>query len=144
VVKLHANVAFLFLKLQRKRLTRHGQHLNNSGKELVSFELAKSVEQFVNKMKTASIQIQWKQDNLGLHSKIVKFMESFDIDDTSILSEGEIGKSNNEEVPSHDMHQQVPSEELGRIPEDTIQVGRTSSRQNKATITGSKDFLWQK
>jgi hypothetical protein len=39
------------------------------------------------------------------------------------------------------MDQQVSLEELGRIPEDTIQVCRTSSRQNRATITGSNDFF---
>jgi hypothetical protein len=58
IVKLHAKVEFLEVKFQRKHFIRHGQHLNNSGKELVSLELAKSVEQLVNRKKTAPIQMQ--------------------------------------------------------------------------------------
>jgi hypothetical protein len=44
IVKLHENVTFLEVKLQREHFTKHGQHFNNSGKELVSLELAKLVE----------------------------------------------------------------------------------------------------
>jgi hypothetical protein len=74
-VKLHENVEFSEVELQRKDFTRHVQHLNYSGKELVSSELAKSVEQLFKEMKTAPIQIQWKDDNLDvfnldIHSKI--------------------------------------------------------------------------
>jgi hypothetical protein len=58
IVKLHPN-----LELQRKHFTKYGQHLNYSGKKLVTLELAKSIEQFLNKTKTAPNQIQWKDDN---------------------------------------------------------------------------------
>jgi hypothetical protein len=51
-------VKFLEVKLQREHFTKHGQHLNNSGKELVSLELAKLVEQLVNKKKTVPIEMQ--------------------------------------------------------------------------------------
>jgi hypothetical protein len=61
IVKLHA----IEVELQRKHFTRHGQHLNYSCKELVSLELAKSIEQRLNEEKTAPIQIQWKDDNLA-------------------------------------------------------------------------------
>jgi hypothetical protein len=33
------------VKVQRKHFTRHGQHLNHSGKELVSSEVTKLIEQ---------------------------------------------------------------------------------------------------
>jgi hypothetical protein len=55
IVKLHANIEFLEVELQRKHFTRHDQHLNYSGKKLVSLELAKSVEQLFKEMKTAPI-----------------------------------------------------------------------------------------
>jgi hypothetical protein len=42
IVKLHGNAEFLEVELPRKHFTRHGQHLNNNGKELVFVELAKS------------------------------------------------------------------------------------------------------
>jgi hypothetical protein len=56
-------VELLEVELQRKHFTKHGQHLNYSGKKLVTLELAKSIEQFLNKTKSAPIQIQWKDDN---------------------------------------------------------------------------------
>jgi hypothetical protein len=58
IVKLHANVELLEVELQRKHFTRHGQHLNYRSKELVSLELAKKIEQLLNKVNTAPIHIQ--------------------------------------------------------------------------------------
>jgi lysophospholipase L1-like esterase len=46
IVKLHTNVELLEVELQRKHFTRHGQHLNNGGKELIDIEMAKTVEVF--------------------------------------------------------------------------------------------------
>jgi xylose isomerase len=82
IVNLHENMKFLEVKLQKEYFTKHGQHLNNSGKELVSLELAKLVEQLVNKKKTASIEIQWKEDNADLHSEPEKSMDHCDIKDS--------------------------------------------------------------
>jgi hypothetical protein len=92
-VKLHANVKFLEVELQRKHFTRHGQHLNYSGKELVSSELAKSIEQLLNKMKTAPLQIQWKDDNLDIHSKTVNPMGLCSNEDSLDSSKSDVGKT---------------------------------------------------
>ncbi|XP_023707919.1 uncharacterized protein LOC111864702 [Cryptotermes secundus] len=64
IVKLNTNVELMELKLQRKHFTGHGQHLNYSGKELVSKELAKKIEHHSTKVGTIPIEIQWKADNL--------------------------------------------------------------------------------
>jgi hypothetical protein len=50
------------VELQRKNFTRHGQHLNHSGKELVSSELAIKIKQQLTKVETTPIQIQWIED----------------------------------------------------------------------------------
>jgi hypothetical protein len=60
------------VKLQREHFTKHGQHLNNSGKGLVSLDLGKLVEQLVNKKKTAPIEMQWKEDNADLRGETEK------------------------------------------------------------------------
>jgi hypothetical protein len=52
------------IELQRNHFTRHGQHLNLKGKELVALELAKKIEQLQKKFETIPIQIQWKEENL--------------------------------------------------------------------------------
>jgi hypothetical protein len=55
------------VKVQRKHFTRHGQHLNQSGKELVSTELAKLIEQHQTGVETTPIQMQWKEE--GFYEK---------------------------------------------------------------------------
>jgi hypothetical protein len=86
--------------------------------------------------------MQCKDVNLDIHSKIVKNMGLCTFEDSLISDKSDIGKTKNEEVLSHVMDQEVMVEEVGRILDDRTQVGKTSSRQNKATITRSKDFLW--
>jgi hypothetical protein len=51
------------VELQRQHFTRHGQHLNLLGKELVASELAKKITQLLTKVKTKPIQMQWTKDN---------------------------------------------------------------------------------
>jgi hypothetical protein len=142
IVKLHENVKFLEVKLQREHFTKHGQHLNNSGKELVSLELAKLVKQLVNKKKTAPIKMQWKEDNADLHSEMEQSMDHCDIKDSLKLSKGVVCKTKSDEVLSHVKDREVHADEVCGITDDRKQIGRTSSRQNKATTTRSKDFLW--
>jgi hypothetical protein len=62
IIKLNTNVDLTEAELQRRHFTTHGQHLNYSGKELVSFELAKKIEQKLTKVETTPIQIQWIED----------------------------------------------------------------------------------
>jgi hypothetical protein len=51
------------VKMQRKHFTRLGQHLNQSGKELISSELANLIEQHQTKVETTPIPMQWKEGN---------------------------------------------------------------------------------
>jgi hypothetical protein len=127
IVKLHENVKFLEVKLQREHFTKHGQHLNNGGKELVSLELAKLVEQLVNKKKTASIEMQWKEDNADLHSETEKSIDHCDIKDSLKSSRDEVGKSKtkSDEVVSHVKGREMQAEEVCRITDDRRQIGRT-------------------
>jgi hypothetical protein len=122
-LKLHANVELLEVELQRKHFTRHGKHLNYSGKDLVSLELAKSIEQLLNKVKAAPIQIQWKDDNLedlnlDIHSKIVNPM----------------GLCTNEEPPKSSKC------DVGKTKSDN--KTKASIRPRKVPVTRSNDFLW--
>jgi hypothetical protein len=55
-----------------------------------------SIEQLLNKEKTAPIQIQWKDDNLDIHSKIVNPMGLCMNEDSSKLSKRDAGKTNSD------------------------------------------------
>jgi hypothetical protein len=69
-------------------------------------------------------------------------MDHCDIKDSLKLSNSKVGKTKSDEVLSHVKDREVQAEEICRITDDRKQIGRTSSRQNKATTTRSKDFLW--
>jgi hypothetical protein len=86
--------------------------------------------------------MQWKEDNAALHSEMEKSMDHCDIKDSLKLSKGKVGKTKSDGVLSHVKDQEVHAEEVSRITDDGKQIGRTSSGQNKATTTRSKDFLW--
>jgi hypothetical protein len=61
IIKSYPNIKSLEIELQRNCFTRHGQHLNNIGKEQVATELAKLIQEHFSKVETESIQIILKR-----------------------------------------------------------------------------------
>jgi hypothetical protein len=137
IVKLHGNVKLLNVEVQRKHFTRHSQHLNSKGKELVSSELTKLVKQGLKKEILAPIQMQWKKDKSDIHNKIVKNLEPVLVRDSLMLNKEHTGIIRNEKSLSHNIDQEMHVKEV-----DRAYVCRTSNRQNKSTISRNKDFLW--
>jgi hypothetical protein len=86
--------------------------------------------------------MQWKEDNVDLCIETERSMDHCDIKDSLKLCKGEVGKTKSDEVLSHVKDPEVRAEEVCRITDDRKHTGMTSSRQNKATTTKSKDFLW--
>ncbi|MDR0751761.1 MAG: hypothetical protein LBF12_04155 [Christensenellaceae bacterium] len=70
VMKLYANVRILEMDLQRCYFTRHGQHLNCQGKEMVALELTKMIQQQHNKTRNKTLQMPWEKDNRQESSKV--------------------------------------------------------------------------
>jgi hypothetical protein len=136
IVKLHENVRRLKVEAQREHFTRHGQHLNNKGKELVSLELSNLVKQCLKKETLAPLQMQWKEEKSDIHNKNAKNLEPvFDRD--LMPNNGQTGIIRNEKSPSHNIDQEMHVKEV-----EKTRVCRTSSRLNKSTISRNKDFLW--
>jgi hypothetical protein len=71
-ILIHTNVKLLKVDLHREHFTQHGQHLNHSGKELVSLELAKIIDQLFNEVCLHPIYIQWK--DYTLEDKTLTYM----------------------------------------------------------------------
>jgi hypothetical protein len=74
IVTLHGNVKPLNVEVQREHFTRHGQHLNNKGKELVTLELSKLVKQCLKKETLAPLQMQWKEEKSDIQIKLLKIL----------------------------------------------------------------------
>jgi hypothetical protein len=125
------------LEVQRDHFTRHGQHLNNKGKKLVSDELSRLVKQCLKKGKPTPIQMQWMEAKPDFQNKTVKNHKPIlDGDSLSLINDLTDPSRNGNNLPLN-LEQEIHVKEVGRA-----QIGRISSRKNKSTITRNKDFLW--
>jgi hypothetical protein len=61
---LYNNVKMLETDLEREYFTKHGLHLNSSGKECIAPRLATVVKSFFNKEKMSPIFLQWKDNTM--------------------------------------------------------------------------------
>jgi hypothetical protein len=60
----YSNVKLLETNLEREYFTKHGLHLNSSGKECITLRLATVVKSFFNKERMPPIYFQWKDDTM--------------------------------------------------------------------------------
>ena len=61
-MKMFTNVQITDTDLEREYFTKHGLHLNLSGKEQITLKLAAVVKSLVNRNKSSSIHLQWKEN----------------------------------------------------------------------------------
>jgi len=67
-MKTFHNVKNLETDLKRECFTKHGLHLNSSGKEQIASKLAATVKSLLNKKRTSRIYLQWKENPMSSHS----------------------------------------------------------------------------
>jgi len=60
-MKTYRNVKVLDTALDRKYFTTHGQHLNSSGKELISNKLSMVIKEMFVKKQSTPIRMPWKE-----------------------------------------------------------------------------------
>jgi hypothetical protein len=58
------NVKILETCLKREFFTKHGLHLNSSGKECIAQRLSMVVKSFTNRVGMSPISLQWKDDTM--------------------------------------------------------------------------------
>jgi len=59
---IYNNVKILDTDLEREQFTKHGLHLNSSGKECIALKLAAVVRSIFNKERVSPICLQWRDD----------------------------------------------------------------------------------
>ena len=69
-MKIYSNVKMLETDTDRKYFTKHGQHLNLSGKEQISMKLTTLIKEFSTKKLLSPVRMQWKDSiSEGLKSR---------------------------------------------------------------------------
>ena len=72
-MKIYNNVRMLETDLNRRYFTKYGQHLNISGKELISVKFTVVTKEFFNRKRLSPICQQWKNSvSEGLKSRLLK------------------------------------------------------------------------
>jgi hypothetical protein len=61
-MKQSKHVKLINCDLQRKCFTRHGMHMNLTGKELMSQRITEHINELFSKKETSTITLQWKQE----------------------------------------------------------------------------------
>ena len=121
IAKVFSHVATVETDLSRKYFTRHGMHLNNSGKECLSKLIATQINKLVNENNKVVhvIPLNWKQEHTDNQNTV------------NSLSEQETT---------------CPISLDGNKPDSTVteekSLKRAVTRNRKLPVTRSNDFLW--
>ena len=101
-MKIYSTVKMLETDLGRKYFTKHGQHLNLSGKELISMKLTTVIKEFFTKKQLSPICLQWK------NSIFERFRSRLSKTEVRVVHLGVLNHSNLDELSriSHPSKQQ--------------------------------------
>jgi hypothetical protein len=72
VTKRFKHVKLIKVTTNREHFTKHGLHLNNKGKEIMSKELLKNLSIKHESQKVAAIQLPWKNESTKAGAQIIK------------------------------------------------------------------------
>jgi len=61
-MKVHENAEVMKVNLDRKGFTKHGQHMNEMGKELMAKRIAEAIKNTLMVCKKTPIIMNWKED----------------------------------------------------------------------------------
>ena len=90
--------------------------------------------------------MQWKEERTDVFNKIVKNIKPVPVKEIVKLNENFSGENRNVESLSNNIDQEIYSnnidQEIHSKEVDRTNIGRSSSRPNKSTISRNKDFLW--
>jgi hypothetical protein len=162
VSKSAGNVEILQLALERNDFTRHGMHLNISGKEKVAKLMGESIVQRMSKEEVTPFILKWKEEQSDpLHTETednptpdvnnvttpdqVNGSERMTISDSMDYVQHSPPVEESEKVQSvlRDSTKDAdPDTLVNASAVDSSTVPRTSSRRKKTPATKGNDFLW--
>ena len=108
----------LWIQILKEYFTKHGLNLNLSGKEQITLKRAAVVKSLVNRNKSSSIHLQWKENSMSLCHGCPKETIGNGVSELSLAT-------------------QVPSNLEG-----TAIHTQLNKRQRKNPALRDQDFLW--
>jgi hypothetical protein len=125
-IKTHGNAEVIKVNSERKYYTKHGQHTNVIGKELMAKNIIEAVKHLLKPRKKTPIVMKWKNEGNNEN-------QNTNDDKNAAEEEGRDTVNINESI-------QVV-EKTDRLEEEETEV-LTSKRSRKIPVTRSSDFLW--
>jgi hypothetical protein len=124
-MKVFENTEVIKIDLDRRDLTKHGQHMNVKGKEVMAKRIAAAIKRTLEVRKKTRISMKWKEDpgkeNQGL-----------------VAAKNGVGEGR---YPIENQNDSVSVENKSRREEDETAM-KTSRRCQKIPVTRRDDFLW--
>jgi hypothetical protein len=137
-MKPYEHVKVINVETKREHFTRHGLHMNKEGKEQTARKTADAINTMFQKQIEEPIRLQWITKHIERINPNLCGENRIEQDKTKLAA------TENEGIIAYDEYQKMSVEEISTVTKESEQTIRTSSRQNKANIMRSKDFLWQK
>jgi len=124
-MKVHENAEVLRVNLDTSGFTKHGQHMNTMGKELMAKRIVEAIKRTLNVWRKKPISMKWKEDpsteNQGPGKAI-----------------NEVGEARD---PTENQSVSVEAEDNSKRQENETGV-KASGRSRKLPVTRRDDFLW--
>jgi len=131
IASLFSHLTLIDIDFNRKYFTKHGLQLNNAGKEGLAKLIATHIDKLVNdinKTKPTTV-LNWKEETTNVRISVTNNHKP-----KQKLTEDNLSTAPDSPFQFHNNQDNKTESELPR---------KTSSRQKKAPVTRSKDFLWQ-
>ena len=125
-MKAHGNAEVVKVNLDRRAFTKHGQHMNARGKELMAKRIIEAIKHTLQMCKKTLIVMKWKED---------ANKDKQDPRETTIgIREGRDPTENQKDSGQAEMSENRQQE--------TETVETTTKRNRKIPVTRREDFLW--
>ena len=124
--KVHDNTEVIKVNLDRGAFTKHGQHMNTMGKELMAKRITEAIKHKLEACKKTPIVMKWKEDTSKNKQDPWEATPG-------ISEEGD---------PIEHRKDSAQAEENDNKQQETETVGTVHTRNRWIPVTRSEDFLW--
>jgi len=136
VVKSVSNMKIIQLNLNRDDFTRHGMHLNLSGKEKVAKLIGENIKQLTAHKNQTPLITKWREDLINNLQKEAEVKQPNDVNKRTKF-ESTLFSTRYDETQAH-----ARKPPLSITADQNNVLPRSSNRIKKTPATMNEDFLW--